>query len=226
MGKLADSDSGFPVLKLSFSWDITLFRASLAFALVFLAIAIFFGNFFVDRNRQYGLKIILFLSGASSALALESLAQQRYRRELNSLSSKEPPSSIYEESLTVASPEREESKSTSTRSQEESKSTSTGINKSKEGSSSSYSTQSATKVTLYLPPELHRKLKIRSAVEGEAMSAITEQALSFYIDHWDAVEKIRLGQEGVFTLETLEQSQQVRESKEEPSAQSGSSIQK
>jgi hypothetical protein len=48
--------------------------------------------------------------------------------------------------------------------------------------------QKATKVTLYLPPDLHRNLKIRSAVDGEAMSAIAERAIDFYLTHSDVVE--------------------------------------
>jgi hypothetical protein len=48
--------------------------------------------------------------------------------------------------------------------------------------------QKASKVTLYLPPDLHRQLKIRSAVEGEAMSAIAKRAIDFYLAHSDVVE--------------------------------------
>ena len=48
--------------------------------------------------------------------------------------------------------------------------------------------QKATKVTLYLPHDLHRQLKIRSAVEGEAMSAIAQKALDFYLAHSEVVE--------------------------------------
>lgn len=47
--------------------------------------------------------------------------------------------------------------------------------------------QKATKVTLYLPPDLHRQLKIRSAVEGEAMSSIAKRAIGFYLAHGDVV---------------------------------------
>jgi hypothetical protein len=47
--------------------------------------------------------------------------------------------------------------------------------------------QKATKVTLYLPTDLHRQLKIRSAVEGEAMSSIAKRALDFYLAHGDEV---------------------------------------
>jgi len=47
--------------------------------------------------------------------------------------------------------------------------------------------QKATKVTLYLPPDLHRQLKIRSAVEGEAMSSIAKRAIDFYLAHSEVV---------------------------------------
>ncbi len=49
--------------------------------------------------------------------------------------------------------------------------------------------QKATKVTLYLPPELHRQLRIRSAVEGEAMSSIAKRAIDFYLAHSDLVNE-------------------------------------
>ena len=48
--------------------------------------------------------------------------------------------------------------------------------------------QKATKVTLYLPSDLHRQLKIRSAVDGEPMSAMAQRALQFYLAHADVVE--------------------------------------
>jgi len=41
--------------------------------------------------------------------------------------------------------------------------------------------QTKQKVTLYLSPELHRKLKIRSAVDSEPMSDLAERALVFYL---------------------------------------------
>ncbi|MEO0869196.1 MAG: hypothetical protein AAFY17_12280 [Cyanobacteria bacterium J06642_11] len=44
------------------------------------------------------------------------------------------------------------------------------------------------KVTLYLPPDLHRKLRVQSALDGEAMSAIAERAIGFYLEHADLVE--------------------------------------
>jgi hypothetical protein len=50
--------------------------------------------------------------------------------------------------------------------------------------------QDKHKVTLYLPPELHRQLKIRSAVELEPMSAIAERAIVFYLEHSDVVEEV------------------------------------
>jgi hypothetical protein len=49
--------------------------------------------------------------------------------------------------------------------------------------------QKATKVTLYLPQELHRQLKIRSAVDGEPMSALAGRALQFYLAHSEVVEE-------------------------------------
>ncbi len=48
--------------------------------------------------------------------------------------------------------------------------------------------QDKQKVTLYLPPELHRQLKIRAAVASEAMSALAEKALIFYLSHPEVVE--------------------------------------
>jgi len=50
--------------------------------------------------------------------------------------------------------------------------------------------QDKHKVTLYLPPELHRQLKIRSAVELEAMSAIAERAIIFYLEHSEIVDEV------------------------------------
>lgn len=49
---------------------------------------------------------------------------------------------------------------------------------------------SKQKVTLYLPAELHRNLKIRAAVEMEPMSVVAEKALSFYLDHPELIEGI------------------------------------
>lgn len=50
--------------------------------------------------------------------------------------------------------------------------------------------QDKQKVTLYLPPELHRQLKIRAAVAAEAMSALAEKALIFYLTHPELVEQL------------------------------------
>lgn len=49
--------------------------------------------------------------------------------------------------------------------------------------------QDKHKVTLYLPYDLHRQLKVRSAVDGEAMSSLAERALDFYLSHSDVVER-------------------------------------
>ncbi|MGC9525372.1 MAG: hypothetical protein ACP5D7_07520 [Limnospira sp.] len=50
--------------------------------------------------------------------------------------------------------------------------------------------QSKQKVTLYLPPSLHRKLKIKAAVESEPMSALAEKALVFYLTHPEVVDEL------------------------------------
>ena len=50
--------------------------------------------------------------------------------------------------------------------------------------------QDKHKVTLYLPPKLHRQLKIRSAVELEPMSAIAERAIIFYLEHSEIVDEV------------------------------------
>ena len=48
--------------------------------------------------------------------------------------------------------------------------------------------QDKQKVTLYLPPGIHRQLRIRSAIDVESMSAIVEKAIDFYLKHPDKVE--------------------------------------
>ena len=49
--------------------------------------------------------------------------------------------------------------------------------------------QDKQKVTLYLPPEMHRKMKIRAAVDAEAMSAVAERAIEFYLSHPEIVDE-------------------------------------
>jgi hypothetical protein len=50
--------------------------------------------------------------------------------------------------------------------------------------------QDKQKVTLYLPPQLHRQLKIKAAVASEAMSTLAEKALIFYLTHSEVVEQV------------------------------------
>lgn len=50
--------------------------------------------------------------------------------------------------------------------------------------------QDKHKVTLYLPPELHRQLKVRSAVDLEPMSAIAERAIVFYLQHPEIIDEV------------------------------------
>jgi hypothetical protein len=49
--------------------------------------------------------------------------------------------------------------------------------------------QDKQKVTLYLSPELHRQLKVQSAVHAEPMSEIAQKALEFYLAHPDIVDE-------------------------------------
>jgi len=52
--------------------------------------------------------------------------------------------------------------------------------------------QDKHKVTLYLPPELHRQLKIKAAVDFEPMSSIAERAIVFYLTHSDVVDEVEM----------------------------------
>lgn len=49
--------------------------------------------------------------------------------------------------------------------------------------------QDKQKVTLYLPPELHRQLKIRAAIDAETMTDIAQRAIVFYLNHPEVVER-------------------------------------
>nr|WP_326520832.1 hypothetical protein [Leptothoe spongobia] len=51
--------------------------------------------------------------------------------------------------------------------------------------------QGKQKVTLYMPDDLHRQLKIRAAVDGEPMSTLAERAIGFYLNHSDVVEGVQ-----------------------------------
>ncbi|MDZ8185587.1 MAG: hypothetical protein RMX96_12120 [Nostoc sp. ChiSLP02] len=57
-------------------------------------------------------------------------------------------------------------------------------------------TQTKQKVTLYLSPELHRKLKIRSAIDCQAMSEIAERALIFYLSNSELVDEVEASSYG------------------------------
>lgn len=50
--------------------------------------------------------------------------------------------------------------------------------------------QEKQKVTLYLPPTLHRQLKVKAAIDTDSMSALVEKAISFYLRHPDTVEEV------------------------------------
>ena len=46
------------------------------------------------------------------------------------------------------------------------------------------------KVTLYLPPGIHRQLKIRAAIDENSMSSLVEKAIGFYLKYPDKVEEV------------------------------------
>lgn len=75
--------------------------------------------------------------------------------------------------------------------------------------------QTKQKVTLYLSPELHRRLKIRSAVDLEPMSDLAERALSFYLTNSELVEEIEASSHGrthrVYSCPTCETSLVLRD---------------
>ncbi|MBE9045251.1 hypothetical protein IQ255_12740 [Pleurocapsales cyanobacterium LEGE 10410] len=56
--------------------------------------------------------------------------------------------------------------------------------------------QSKQKVTLYIPPELHRKLKIKAAIDVESMSVLVEKAIAFYMQFPEKVEEIEASVRG------------------------------
>ncbi len=56
--------------------------------------------------------------------------------------------------------------------------------------------QNKQKVTLYIPPELHRKLKIKAAIDTESMSNLVEKAISFYLRYPDRVEDLQASTHG------------------------------
>ena len=56
--------------------------------------------------------------------------------------------------------------------------------------------QSKQKVTLYIPPELHRRLKIKAAVDVESMSALVEKAISFYMQYPEKVDEVEASIQG------------------------------
>ncbi len=50
--------------------------------------------------------------------------------------------------------------------------------------------QAKQKVTFYLTPEIHRRLKIRSAIDSEPMSELAEKAIGFYLTHPEMVDEV------------------------------------
>ncbi len=69
------------------------------------------------------------------------------------------------------------------------------------------------KVTLYISPELHRKLKIRSAIDSAPMSDLAERALVFYLANSELVEEVAIygKTHRVYTCPNCESSLVVRD---------------
>ncbi|MFP4133025.1 MAG: hypothetical protein ACLFQP_07300 [Halothece sp.] len=52
------------------------------------------------------------------------------------------------------------------------------------------------KVTLYIPPDVHRQLKIKAATTANTMSDLVEQAVTFYLNHSEVVEEAQQHKQG------------------------------
>jgi len=52
------------------------------------------------------------------------------------------------------------------------------------------------KVTLYLPPEIHRQLKVKAAVDEESMSDVVQRVVSLYLKYPDKVEELEAQRHG------------------------------
>lgn len=57
------------------------------------------------------------------------------------------------------------------------------------GTKTESSMQDKQKVTLYLPPELHRQLKVKAALDSETMTNIAQRAIVFYLSHSEVVDQ-------------------------------------
>ena len=75
--------------------------------------------------------------------------------------------------------------------------------------------QTKQKVTLYLSPELHKKLKIRSVIDSEPMSDLAERALGFYLANSELVEEVEASAYGrthrIYSCPNCESSLVVRD---------------
>lgn len=76
-------------------------------------------------------------------------------------------------------------------------------------------TQTKQKVTLYLSPELHKRLKIRSAVDSEPMSDLAERALVFYLANSELIDELEASAYGrthrVYSCPSCESSLALRD---------------
>jgi hypothetical protein len=63
------------------------------------------------------------------------------------------------------------------------------------------------KVTLFISDDLHRQVKIRSAIDGETMSSIAQRAIQFYLGHPDAAK----GPSEIHDAQSGKEEQQIKE---------------
>jgi len=63
--------------------------------------------------------------------------------------------------------------------------------------------QAKQKVTLYLSPELHRRLKIRAAIDAEPMSELAERAIVFYLAHPELMKEKHTMVELIKTVQSV-----------------------
>ena len=52
------------------------------------------------------------------------------------------------------------------------------------------------KVTLYLPPEMHRQLKTKAAQDEESMSDVVQRVVSLYLKYPEKMEEMEEGRHG------------------------------
>ncbi len=60
--------------------------------------------------------------------------------------------------------------------------------------------QDKQKVTFYISPELHYRLKVKAAVDVSSMSDIVEKAVDFYIHHPEIIDEVEAAQRNSYKV--------------------------